>query len=87
MALFEYVTTKLAKKGLASDLVKLPYTLLKAVVTGMGKWGLWVFNQLVPTWMRIILFFVVLYVLISWIGQLLGHPGLTQFIGEILNLL
>lgn len=70
MSLFEYFTAKLAKKGLipsevltnhtsksiAYEFVKTPFTILKTVVVGILKWGLWVFNELVPAWVRIALF-------------------------------
>jgi uncharacterized protein involved in cysteine biosynthesis len=99
LALFEYVTAKLAKKALtpgeavtthtakavASELVKIPFAILKAVVMGILKWALWMFNQLVPEWIRILLFLVFIYFLISAISDFIAYGGFPQVVDEVVH--
>jgi len=99
MALFEYFTAKLAKKGLipsevltnhtsksiAYEFVKIPFTILKTVVVGIFKWGLWVFNELVPVWVRIALFFVFLYFLYFSYQLFVAYGGFQQVVDEVVH--
>lgn len=101
MALLEYFTAKLAKKNLpkagamtthtakaiAGELVKIPFAILKAVVVGILKWALWVFNEFVPSWLRVVLFFIFIYFLYYSYKQFSGHGGFQQIIDEIVTLL
>ncbi|MEK3701927.1 hypothetical protein NYE33_33520 [Paenibacillus sp. FSL R10-2199] len=99
MALFEYFTAKLAKKtfttgeavtthtakAVAGELVKIPFAILKAIVVGILKWALWTFNELVPEWMRVVLFFVFLYFLVSAISDFIAYGGFPQIVDEIVH--
>lgn len=85
MALLEYVAAKLAKKNstqLTKPILSKVATLMKALVMGMLKWALWVFNELVPKWVRIALFFVVLYFLYFSYQQLKEYGGLPRIFGD-----
>ncbi|MBY3619570.1 hypothetical protein HGO21_08440 [Acinetobacter sp. CUI P1] len=101
MALLEYFSAKLAKKNLtkadaltthtakaiAGELVKIPFAILKAVIVGILKWALWTFNELVPSWIRVLLFFVFIYFLVLAISQFVGHGGFPQVVDEVVTLL
>ncbi|MEK3794749.1 hypothetical protein MKX42_23695 [Paenibacillus sp. FSL R7-0204] len=88
MVLLEYLASKLAKKKstqLTKTILNEVAGLMKALVVGMLKWALWVFNELLPKWVRIALFFVVLYFLYFSYQQLKEYGGIPRIIGDFIN--
>lgn len=99
MALLEYFTAKLAKKNLtkadaltthtakaiASEVVRIPFAILKVIFKGIFKWALWVFNELVPSWLRVVLFFIFIFFLYYSYKQFSGHGGFQQIIDEVVT--
>ncbi|MEK5277969.1 MULTISPECIES: hypothetical protein [Paenibacillus] len=89
MALLEYVAAKLVKKNSTrgtKSIMNEVIGLIKALVLGILKWALWVFNQLVPKWVRIALFFIVLYFLYFSYQQFSGHDGFPQMMDDLMNI-